>query len=204
MFTPTRSAVATLLLLVLVAPAEAQRGREAAAELAAMRGEMLAQACFACHGPGGGSLAEGVPTIGGQNAACLSASLLRFRIPDRPASVMTRLAKGYTDAEIEAISAYLARLPFVRHPQATDAAKVAQGEKVYAAVCKECHGSGGRVSEMADYPIIAGQRLRYLQMQMVEIHITDARGVEAKFSAQLAKVSAAEIEAALHYFAAQQ
>jgi sulfide dehydrogenase cytochrome subunit len=192
------------MTVATVPEAEAQRGRKAAAELAAMRGEMLAQACFACHGPGGGSIADGVPTIGGQNAAYLTASLLRFKIPDRPATVMTRLAKGYTDAELEAMSIYLSRLPFVRHPQVTDPALVARGEKVYKAVCEECHGSGGRVSEMADYPIIAGQRLQYLQMQMDEIHLTGARGVEAKFSAQLAKLPHADVEAALHFFAAQR
>jgi sulfide dehydrogenase cytochrome subunit len=197
--------VVLVLATMTAAPdALAQRGRKAAAELAAMRGEMLAQSCFACHGPRGGSGAEGVPSIGGQNAAYLVTSMLRFKVPDRPASVMTRLANGYSDAEIEAIAAYISRLPFERLPQAYDADLAARGEATYSAVCRECHVNGGRESELSDYPIIAGQRLRYLQMQMYEIHVSGRRGVDAKFSAQLAKLSAAEIEAALHYFAAQR
>lgn len=196
--------LATLMAGLSLTPDAEARGRKAAAELAAMRGEMLAQSCFACHGPRGGSAAEGVPTIGGQNAAYLVTSMLRFKVPDRPASVMTRLANGYSDDEIRAIAAYISRLPFERPAQPYDAAKAARGESTYSAVCGDCHVNGGRESELGDYPIIAGQRLRYLQMQMNEIHVTGRRGVDAKFSAQLSKLSGEDIEAALHYFAAQQ
>lgn len=66
------------------------------------------QGCVGCHGPNG-SGAESVPGIAGRNAAELRATLIAFRANERPATIMGRVARGYTEAELNAIAEYFSR-----------------------------------------------------------------------------------------------
>ena len=68
-------------------------------------GALLAQACLGCHGPG----AEATPGIAGRPAALLVSQMNAFRSNERPATIMGRIARGYSDAEIAAVTAYLAQ-----------------------------------------------------------------------------------------------
>ena len=193
-----------LLSFALAQPVWAQRGKRAAAALAAQRGEMLSQSCFACHGPRGGSVALAVPSIGGQGAVYLVTAMMNFKEDKRLSTVMGRVAKGYTDPEIMEMAQYLASQPFQRNDQTVDVNKVELGAAAYRKVCSECHLDGGRESSEADYPVLAGQRLMYMQMQMHEINVTGHRKTDAKFAAMLDKLKKEEIEAVLHYFASQR
>ena len=67
-----------------------------------------AEACFGCHGPGGQGAANGA-AIAGRDKAELTATLLSFRSNERPGTIMGRVARGYSDAEIAAIADYIAR-----------------------------------------------------------------------------------------------
>jgi sulfide dehydrogenase cytochrome subunit len=67
----------------------------------------LAGNCFTCHGPSGRNPGT-IPSIATLSASEMTAKLMRFKRGDTFSTVMTRQAKGYTDAEIEAISNYLA------------------------------------------------------------------------------------------------
>lgn len=70
--------------------------------------QVLAASCVACHGTGGSS--EGaIPPIAGRTADELRASLVAFRDGSTPSTVMDRIAKGYTDAEIAALAEEVAR-----------------------------------------------------------------------------------------------
>jgi sulfide dehydrogenase cytochrome subunit len=196
---------ATLLLIIgFAAPAQAQRNKKALQERAVARAEIMAQTCFPCHGPRGSSVAAAVPNIGGQGAIYLTSALMAFKEGKRPATVMDRIMKGYTEVEIMEIAKYISRQPFVRNEQITDKTKVEVGAKAYRAVCIECHLNGGRESEMADYPLLAGQRLLYMQMEMHQIHATGKRKVDPKFQRMLDKLPKEDIEAVLHFFASQR
>ena len=92
-----RHAAAFALVLTLAAPAAAQA-------------PLAAQACLGCHGPGGTG-ATPVPGIAGRPAADLSAALVAFRANERPGTIMGRIARGYTDAEIVALATHFAALP---------------------------------------------------------------------------------------------
>jgi|SRR5688500_15411242 cytochrome subunit of sulfide dehydrogenase len=70
---------------------------------------ILAATCAGCHGTrsdGSGA----VPGLKGQQAAYLADQLKAFKAGSRPATVMTRLAKGYTDEEIAGLAAHFSRL----------------------------------------------------------------------------------------------
>jgi sulfide dehydrogenase cytochrome subunit len=69
------------------------------------RGAVLANTCFSCHGTGGHS-AGAMPSIAGKSADYIVETLKRFRSGDKASTVMVRIAKGFTDEEIEALANY--------------------------------------------------------------------------------------------------
>ena len=174
------------------------------AAFSAQRGEMLSQSCFSCHGPRGASFASAVPSIGGQGAVYLTSAMMAFKEDKRPGSVMGRIAKGYTEPEIMEIAQYLSAQPFQRNEQTTDINKVELGAIAYRKVCIKCHVEGGREASQIDYPVLAGQRLLYMQMQMHEINNSGKRKVDSKFLTSIGKLSKEEIDSVLHYFASQK
>jgi len=71
---------------------------------------LIAQSCAACHGTAG-ALQTSVPAIAGTPASILEMQLLAFRDDAMPgATVMPRLTKGYTEAELRALAAYFAAI----------------------------------------------------------------------------------------------
>jgi sulfide dehydrogenase cytochrome subunit len=70
-------------------------------------GQVLALSCANCHGPGGHSPGQ-IPSIDAIAAEEMAAAMRAFRSGEREGTIMNRIAKGYTDAEIDALSAYLA------------------------------------------------------------------------------------------------
>lgn len=72
-------------------------------------GRNLAAACAICHGTGG-HVAASAPLIplAGLPRDHITAQMRAFRDGKRPATVMHQIAKGYTDAEIDAMAAWYA------------------------------------------------------------------------------------------------
>jgi cytochrome subunit of sulfide dehydrogenase len=72
-------------------------------------GRNLAAGCAICHGTGG-KPAPGAPLIplAGLPSDHIATQMRAFRDGKRPATVMHQIAKGYTDAEIDAIAAWFA------------------------------------------------------------------------------------------------
>lgn len=69
-------------------------------------------ACLACHGPtGAGNAAAGYPRIGGQHATYTADELRRYRAGERKAGLngqmMSAVAAGLSDQEIDALASYL-------------------------------------------------------------------------------------------------
>ena len=87
--------------LLLASPAVAQPGGPT--------GQAMAQTCYVCHGPAGRS-APPIPTIARVPADILRIRMTEFKTEQRPSTVMARIAKGYSDEQITAISDYLGSL----------------------------------------------------------------------------------------------
>jgi cytochrome c553 len=76
--------------------------------LGAIRARNLAATCAACHGTDGRSVpGESMVRLAGQPKGSIAAQLRAFRDGQRPATVMHQLAKGYSDAQIDAIAGHL-------------------------------------------------------------------------------------------------
>ncbi len=74
------------------------------------RPQTLAFPCMACHGPGGESRGD-IPSLTGISYEKFKKGLLEFKQDRRPATIMNRIAKGYSDQEIEVLARYFSALP---------------------------------------------------------------------------------------------
>ena len=100
---PTRSALFAVMggILFFSWSAQAEAGESTLAY-----GERLATNCFTCHGDGVANLGD-IPSLTGLSAARIKSVLADFQTGHKPATIMNRISKGYSDAEIAAIAAYL-------------------------------------------------------------------------------------------------
>jgi cytochrome c553 len=69
---------------------------------------MTASNCANCHGTTGKS-AGAMPSLAGQPKAYIIEQMRAFRDGKRPATIMHQIAKGYTDAQIDAVAEHFAR-----------------------------------------------------------------------------------------------
>jgi len=88
-------------------------GTQAMAQANADTGRFVAANCANCHGTHG--IAQGaMPSLAGQKPEYIVEQMRAFRDGKRPATIMHQLAKGYSDAQIEAVAAFFARQPAAR------------------------------------------------------------------------------------------
>lgn len=87
-------------------------GPVVAASQATQDVEVLAGPCAFCHGPGGVSPGD-IPSIAGRDSTDLRDRMLAFRVgsSDATATIMPRLMRGYSPAEIDQLADYFAGLP---------------------------------------------------------------------------------------------
>ena len=75
-------------------------------------GARLAATCAACHGTDGATKNAPnfatLPALAGQPRENLAASLRAYKAGTRPATIMTQIAKGYTDEQLELLAAHFA------------------------------------------------------------------------------------------------
>lgn len=93
----------TLLLLGLAA---ASAGAAAAIP---EQGRSLAATCAGCHGSDGRPPAgSAIPALAGRGKEELLQKLQAFRAGTVPATVMTQISRGYSEAQLELLAAYFA------------------------------------------------------------------------------------------------
>jgi cytochrome c553 len=93
---------------ILIALALAAGGAARAEGAAIPAGARLAATCAACHGTGGATKGDTLPALAGQPQHSLAAALRDFKAGKRQATIMTQIAKGYTDEQIEQLAAWFA------------------------------------------------------------------------------------------------
>jgi len=91
--------VRTLAMLGALCLAPAAFGQDSAAR-------NLAAACAICHGTDGRAVTKDVISLAGLSREHIAAQMRAFRDGQRPATVMHQIAKGYTDAQIDALAAW--------------------------------------------------------------------------------------------------
>ncbi len=126
-------------------------------------GEMLANTCAGCHGTNGVSAGPAAPSIAGIDYDYMVESMKQFQAAERNSTIMTRIAKGYDNADIEAMSKYFSEKTYVLASQKSDAEAAKRGEKLHQKYCKDCHGDTGISKDLDDDSgMLAGQWKPYL------------------------------------------
>lgn len=93
----------------LAAAAALAAAQAALAQDAALQVRSWAATCAACHGTDGKAVAGGaMARLAGMDARTTAEQLRAFRDGKRPATVMHQIAKGYSDAQIDALAAFFA------------------------------------------------------------------------------------------------
>ena len=127
--------------------------------------QMLGNTCAGCHGTNGSSHGPATPTIAGISSEYFIETMQAYKDGSRPSTIMTRIAKGYTEEEIKAMAGFFAKQKFVRMDQAHDSDMAGKGAKLHKKYCEKCHEDGGRSTE-DDAGILAGQWKPYLKYTM--------------------------------------
>jgi sulfide dehydrogenase cytochrome subunit len=185
--------------LALLASALLLAGGHAAA---APTASMLANTCAGCHGTDGASMGPATPSIAGLSETYFTDTMKAFKSGERHSTVMGRIAKGYSDEEIELMAGYFAEQPIAKTAQKLDPAKVTQGAELYADNCGKCHDENGALAD-DDAGILASQWLPYLQYSLEDMR-AGTREIPKKMKKKVEGLSDDELDALLQYFASQQ
>ena len=130
------------------------------------KAEMMADTCAGCHGTDGSSQGPMTPTIASLSLDYFIISMKDFKSGRRPSTIMSRIAKAYSDADIEAMAHYFETKPFVRTFQTVDAANIKNGKEMAKKYCSSCHEEEGKVGEGVG--VLAGQWLPYMQISLAD------------------------------------
>jgi sulfide dehydrogenase cytochrome subunit len=186
---------------------------------------MLSIACSGCHGTLGASASSAMPSLGGQSKEYFVGAMKAFRSGVRPSTVMGRLAKGYTDAEIEAMAGFYARFKAAAQRAPADARLVEKGRAVFYKRCRFCHLDRGplwrEIHRSRDHdpqcrhchaeygsrpgeptPSIAGQGVQYLSMEL-DAFRSGVRPMSADKARSVKTLTSEDIEAVAHFYASQ-
>lgn len=74
-------------------------------------GAAFAHTCAACHGTYGYARDSAFPPLARMDAQVFASEMKKFRSKERPSSIMSHIADGYSDAEIERMAQFFAALP---------------------------------------------------------------------------------------------
>jgi cytochrome c553 len=113
--------------------------------------------CRTCHGLDGYAQIPIAPHIGGEPAEYLAAQLSAFRSGVREHEMMSVVASGLSDQQIEDVAAWYA----AQNATAELAADPADAPEM----CVACHGSDG-ISVLPDVPNLAGETNIYIETQL--------------------------------------
>ena len=127
--------------------------------------EMLSYTCAGCHGTSGVSNGPATPTIAGISEEYFVEAMNEYKEGTRPSTIMTRIAKGYSEDEFKAMAGFFSKQKFVAMTQKHDAGTAKKGAKLHDKYCEKCHAEGGTSAE-DDAGILAGQWAPYIQYTM--------------------------------------
>ena len=189
---------------------------------------LLAGTCAACHGPGGNCTGPATPSIAGMSKGYFVAAMLAYKygddedaimkaiesspgvieadefeaLPRGTGTVMSRISKGFEDAEIIAMAEVFAKQPFTRNAQSVDKALAEKGAKVHDKQCEKCHEDGGSTS-VDDVGILAGQWMPYLSNTLADFK-DGTRKMPKKMASKMKELDDSDIQALIQYYGSQK
>jgi len=156
-------------------------------------------ACTACHGETGQSPDANVPSIGGQPKLFVMYQLFFYREGRRANPEMNIITKDMSDAELTAISEFVAGLPAPPPSSAAiDKARYRRGaELADKRICGACHNAD--YSGREQMPRLAGQGEAYLVKSFREYQAGTRVGTQAAMAEAVGGLSDSDFADLAYY-----
>lgn len=162
----------------------------------------LAMTCNNCHGTGGVSAGTSMPSIAGLSETYLKNVMMEWKSGARASANMTRLIKGYTDAEIAGLAKHFASLEWTPKPQSVAANVIAKGKEATDR-CESCHGTTGGQPDDETIPKLNGQWAKYLELELTKYRDEDFQMTHKKMTKNARKMEDAEVGISTQFYGAQ-
>ena len=157
--------------------------------------------CAGCHGADGNSPLPNIPSLAGQPAFFVLNQLFLMREGVRKIEAMAPFVKDLKDSDLDALSAYFAKLPAKASNEPADPALVKRGAEIATQKkCVSCHKPN--LAGDQQVPRIAKQRIDYLSKTLKEYRDSKREGADTLMSGAVAGLSDADLVALAHFAAA--
>jgi cytochrome c553 len=168
----------------------------------AAAGKEKAEPCVGCHGEGGISQTDNIPSLAGQPDQFIQWQLVFFRSGTRKSEEMQPIAEQITNEDIRDLGAYLASLTPPKPPAADDNPDLSKkgAEAAAGRRCASCHTDTYAGTKAVAR--LAGQREDYLLKALRDYKTGVRSGGGMAAMAEVAyPLSEEEITALAHYLA---
>ena len=161
-------------------------------------GRQKAQACVACHGPGGNSANPVVPTLAGQPQQFIVTQLFMFREGKREDVQMSPFAANLSNADLNDLAAYFSAQPHAPPSHATTPEKTAAGQRITEQNnCVACHARN--LMGQQHIPRLAGQQPEYLRAQLRGFKASTRFDMDGNMTSAAQALSDADIDVLADY-----
>lgn len=168
---------------------------------------MLGNTCAGCHGPDGSSQGPATPNLAGISEAYMIDTMKGYKADDRTSTIMGRIAKGYTDEEIELMAKHFAGMKLQPITQSYDSALAKTGAKHHEKYCEKCHAENGSAAD-DDSGILASQMVPYLRNTFADYKSGDRPITEKKMKKKMKELREKEgdagVDALINFYASQK
>lgn len=175
-----------------------------AAMAAGPSAQALAFTCAGCHGTDGSSVGPSSPSIAAMDPEVFIDAMQAYRDDQRNTTIMNRIAKAYSDEQIEGMAWFFARQRLQLKPQPYDAALAERGAELHEKHCEKCHEGNGRPG---DAGTLAGQWMPYLEFTMADFLSGKRewpRKMKRKVEAATGEQGDEAVQALIHFYGSQQ
>lgn len=161
-------------------------------------GRAKSQACAACHGADGNSIAPTFPSLAGQTWRYLYIQLKDYKEGRRSNPVMSPMAMPLSRQDMIDIANFYAAQKLKPSAFKADEAKVKLGKaKADETLCAMCH-LGGFIGQN-EIPRVAGQQYDYIVQQMRDFKARTRTNDAGNMTSVAQTLSEADIENLAHY-----
>jgi cytochrome c553 len=157
-----------------------------------------AQGCVACHGISGNSTDSAMASLAGQPAQFITTSLYMFREGIRKDPVMSPMASGLSNADMNELAAYFSRQKPAAPAHKTSPENAAAGARLTEQHhCVQCHGPG--LMGLQHIPRLAGQQYVYLRKQLHAFKAQNRADWDGNMAAAVQALSGRELDILADY-----
>jgi cytochrome c553 len=161
-------------------------------------GRHKAQVCAPCHGQGGNSVNPVWPSLAGQPEQFITMQLFQFREGNRKDPLMTPMAAGLSNADMNDLAAYFSKQKPAPPSHKTAPENAAAAPRLTQQFnCVQCHGPA--LLGQQHIPRLAGQQFEYLRTQLRGFKAGTRADLDGNMSSAAQALTATDIETLADY-----